>query len=134
MQPATEFTRLLQQAQAGDPHAHARVFEQVYAELRCVAQQIGPRGAGHTMQPTAVVHEAWLKLAPNLDGVHDRLHFFAVASRAMRQVLADHAKARRRDKRGGAWSSVTLDEHSAHVARLDADLLALDDCLEQLAT
>lgn len=106
----------------------------VYDELRALARQIGPRGAAHTLQPTAIVHEAWLKLAPNLDEVNNRLHFFAVASMAMRQILADHARGARREKRGGAWNAVTLHEDMAQRGPLDADVCALDECLESLAS
>ena len=84
MSHSTDFTRLLQQAKDGDEDARARAFELVYDELRQVARRVGSDRAGHTLQPTAVVHEAWFKLAPRLDGVKDRLHFFAVASLAMR--------------------------------------------------
>jgi len=100
MPPSTDFTHLLQQAKGGDSDAHAQVFALVYDELRQAAHRIGSGGVGHTLQPTAVVHEVWLKLAHKIDAVQDRVHFFAVAGRAMRQVLADHARAARREKRG----------------------------------
>ena len=138
--PSTDFTRLLVQAKAGNADASGQVFALVYDELRRVAYQIGSDGVGHTLQPTAVVHEAWLKLAPRLDAVNDRVHFFAVASMAMRQVLGDHARAARREKRGGGRRVVTLDGNVAlagNVAQhgaLDADLCALDESLEQLAS
>ena len=109
MSHSTDFTRLLQQAKDGDEDARARAFELVYDELRQVARRVGSDRAGHTLQPTAVVHEAWFKLAPRLDGVKDRLHFFAVASLAMRQVLADHARKAKREKRGGGQRAITLD-------------------------
>jgi len=130
-----ELTGLLRQARAGDRAAHARVFEQVYDELRAAARRIGS-GPGATLQPTALVHEAWLKLAPRLDAVNDRVHFFAVASLAMRQVVANHARAARSEKRGPGLRAVSLDDSMAPEpgARLSpaADLCALDECLEEL--
>lgn len=131
--PPTDFTRLLEQAKAGNADAHGQVFALVYEELRRAAHQIGSDGIGRTLQPTAVVHEAWLKLAPHLDGVNNRVHFFAVASMAMRQVLTDHARAARREKRGGGRRAVTLDAELAQRGNLDADLCMLDESLEQLA-
>lgn len=133
MEPSTDFTHLLVRARAGDAGARGEVFATVYEELRRVAHELEPRGAGRTLQPTAVVHEAWFKLAPKLDGVNGRLHFIAVASIAMRQVLADYSRERRRDKRGGAWSAVTLGEDSAQSPPLDADALTLSEHLEHLA-
>ena len=130
-----ELTGLLRQAKAGDRAAHAQVFEQVYDELRAAARRIGS-GPGATLQPTALVHEAWLKLAPRLDAVNDRVHFFAVASLAMRQVVANHARAARSEKRGPGLRAVSLDDSVAPEpgARLSpaADLCALDECLEEL--
>lgn len=137
MGPTTDFTRLLGQAKAGDGEAHAQVFALVYDQLRDAARRIGGgRGSsgrgGHTLQPTALVHEAWLKLAPNLANVGGRVHFFAVASMAMRQVLADHARGARREKRGGGRERVVLEESRVEAPTADADLCALDECLEEL--
>ena len=87
---------------------------------------------GHTLQPTAVVHEAWLKLAGREQGWEGRSHFFSVAARAMRQVLTDYARARRTDRRGKGWQKVTFDDHLAS-GRPDCDLVDLDDALQQLA-
>src|SRR5262245_38472370 len=129
MSHSADFTRLLQRAKDGDEDARARAFELVYEELRQVARRVGSDRAGCTLQPTAVVHEAWFKLAPKLDAVKDRLHFFAVASLAMRQVLADHARAAKREKRGGGQRAITLDGDFAERGSVDADLCALDDSL-----
>jgi RNA polymerase sigma factor (TIGR02999 family) len=133
MQPQSDFTQLLAQARTGDAEAHAAVFSVVYDELRALAGQIDARRSGHTLQPTAIVHEAWLKLAYNLGGVSGRVHFFAVASMAMRQVIADYARTRNRAKRGNAWSAITLDENVPSLEASTDDLVALHDCLEQLA-
>ncbi|MSR60850.1 MAG: hypothetical protein EXS08_00190 [Planctomycetes bacterium] len=137
MAPDGDLTGLLRQAKGGDREAQAKVFEQVYDELRAAARRIGS-GPGATLQPTALVHEAWLKLAPGLDAVNDRVHFFAVASLAMRQVVANHARAARREKRGGGLRAVSLDdsvhlEPGSHDRSPAADLCALDECLEAAA-
>ena len=130
-----EVTGLLRAAGDGDRAAFDRLFPLVYAELRAMAdRQLRGEAVGHTLQATALVHEAYLKLAVP-DGAaawSDRAHFFGIASRAMRQVLVDHARRRRADKRGGAWSRTTL---SGKPLALDSDpeeLLALDAALEGL--
>jgi RNA polymerase sigma factor (TIGR02999 family) len=130
-----EVTSLLRAAGDGDREAFDRLFPLVYAELRAMAdRQLRGEAAGHTLQATALVHEAYLKLAVP-DGAaawSDRAHFFGIASRAMRQVLVDHARRRRAHKRGGAWSRTTL---SGKPLALDTDpeeLLALDAALEGL--
>ena len=82
----------------------------VYSELRTLARaRMAGEPAGQTMQATVLVHEAWLKLAGHLDPIENRRHFLIVAGRAMRQVVVDHARAKRRDKRGGGQQPVTLD-------------------------
>lgn len=130
-----EVTGLLRAAGDGDRAAFDRLFPLVYAELRAMAdRQLRGEAVGHTLQATALVHEAYLKLAVP-DGAaawSDRAHFFGIASRAMRQVLVDHARRRRAGKRGGAWSRTTL---SGKPLALDTDpeeLLALDAALEGL--
>lgn len=127
-----DLTGLLRRAKEGDRGAHDQVFAQVYDELRAAARRIGS-GPGATLQPTALVHEAWLKLAPNLGRVNDRVHFFVVASMAMRQVLADHARGARREKRGSGRERVALAESQVEAPGADADLCALDESLGQLA-
>lgn len=112
------------------PEAH---FPDTYAQLRAVASRYLAGGGALTLQPTALVHEAWLRLAgTNADGVawRDRAHFCAVAARAMRQALVDHIRRRSADKRGGGWERVTL----TGVLGPDAgvELLALEGALEQL--
>jgi RNA polymerase sigma factor (TIGR02999 family) len=117
-----------------DAHSDA-MFLRLYAELRNIAGRLlRGEAEGHTLQPTALVHEAWLKLA----GEHglrpaDRQHFLALAARAMRQVLVDSARRRRAAKRGGAAVNITLsDDVSGRDMPLD-DLIAVDDALVQLA-
>lgn len=108
----------------------------VYDELRRVAASyLAQERNGHTLQPTALVHEAYLRMAQVPDEWGGKTHFFAVAARAMRRLLIDHARARGRDKRGADWERVTFDNAIARLAPdLDrADVLALDAALEKLA-
>ena len=135
-----EITALLAAARAGDRTAYDRVFALVYDELRRVAsRQAGRFGGDDTMSTTALVNEAYLKLAG--DGVvagNDRVHFFALAARAMRQILIDHARHGRRQKRGGGAPHVELDGLAFEIGAAPADasaedLLALDRALERLA-
>jgi len=128
-----EITRLLRGAQ-GDGAAFDRLFPLVYDELRGLAQrQLRRERAGHTLDATGLVHEAYLKMAgarqPDWQG---RAHFFAVAARAMRQVLVDYARQRGAAKRGGGWFSTTLTGQDL-AAGVDLEqLLALDDALATL--
>lgn len=108
----------------------------VYDELRKIAAQYLRKERGdHTLQPTALVHEAYLKLIDISDvSWQDRAHFFAVASNVMRHILVDHARARLTDKRGGEVQRIALEDAvSFSGERTDIDLLALDEALEQLA-
>jgi RNA polymerase sigma factor (TIGR02999 family) len=129
-------TLLIEASEKGDEGASARLMEIVYAELRALASTYA-RGQdkGHTLQPTALVHEAFLKLVGAPDGQwKDRAHFFAVAARAMRQVLTDHARARKTRKRdAGGLERITLSGAVAPSAGADVDLIALDDALSELA-
>lgn len=129
-----DITALLAAARAGDRDACDRVFASVYAELRRLARrQRWHAGGYHTLETTALVHEAYLKLAGNLGwSSNDRMHFFALAARAMRQILVDHARHRRRDKRGGGAEHVELDNAELGVVREAEELLALDQALERL--
>jgi RNA polymerase sigma factor (TIGR02999 family) len=127
-------TRLLSAARAGDGASVELLLPLVYDELhRLAAQQMRGEGVGHTLQPTALVHEAFLRLAGAPLDVADRAHFFALAATTMRRVLVDHAKARRRGKRGGGAPALPLEE-ALHVAASPGDdVLALDESLERLA-
>jgi RNA polymerase sigma factor (TIGR02999 family) len=128
----TDVTRLLDAAAAGDRQAAADLLPAVYDELRklAAARLAGERG-GHTLQPTALVHEAYLRLVGDQQFEH-RGHFFAAAAEAMRRILIDHARKKATRKRGGVGERVDLDpEHFAAPDRPD-DLLALDEALEQL--
>jgi RNA polymerase sigma factor (TIGR02999 family) len=134
-------TELLRAWSAGEPQASDSLVRLVYEELRRQARlTLRREGEGHTLQPTALVHEAWLRLG----GQHDahwesRTQFFALAARMMRRVLVDHARARRALKRGGVVQvtvGVRPADHLAEAAAtsLDAvDVIALDDALARLA-
>ena len=133
-----QVTRLLEEAQSGRASAAQQLLPLVYDELRALAASMfrGQRGH-HTLQPTALVHEAYAKMVKSGDSSGQaqwtgRAHFFAVAAKAMRQVLANHARDRRAAKRGGEWQRVTLSEHVTPSASRDFDLLALDEALEAL--
>lgn len=130
-----EITLLLADVRTGDEAASARLMEIVYAELRALAGSYAKgQRLGHTLQPTALVHEAFVKLVEGSGQEwSDRAHFFAVAATAMRQILTDHARAQRAQKRGGEWQKVTLDEGALAGGQLDLDLVALDDVLHELA-
>jgi RNA polymerase sigma factor (TIGR02999 family) len=113
--------------------ARSRLIELLYGELRRIAQRsLRRERPDHSLTPTALVHEAYLKLIDQRR-VHwqNRAHFFAVAARLMRRILVDHARARGTAKRGGG-SKVALEEADAATAPLDADLLALDAAIEKL--
>lgn len=108
---------------------------QIYEELRrLAAAQLRGQPAGHTLQPTALVHEAWLKLAsgPELQ-FEERGAYLGLASRAMRQVLVDHARGKGRAKRGGDWQRITMAAVGPSQGEGDVDLLALEEALEELA-
>ena len=133
-------TRLLHGIRDGDEDAASALLPLVYGQLHGLAEAIfRGENPGHTLQPTALVHEAWLKLAGHLDSLNDRTHFYAVASRAMRQVLTDHAKSARRQKRCGTARRVTLDDHlqsddrKAGTGSRELDLVDLEDSLAKLA-
>jgi RNA polymerase sigma-70 factor, ECF subfamily len=128
-------TALLEQFAGGDAAALDRLFPVVYEELQRVAhgQMYGERG-GHTLDTTALVHEAYMKLIRHPPRVQwqSRVHFFAVAARAMRQILVNHAKARSRAKRGDDAPLIPLDEAVIMSGTRPAELVALDEALKRL--
>ena len=126
-----EVTRLLAAWSKGDRSALDKLFPLVHAELRRIAQrQMSRERPGHTLQATALVNEAYIKLAGQ-DGFewHDRAHFFAVCAQVMRHILIDHARTRARDKRGGGAVQVSLNEAAVMVVQEAADFVALDEAL-----
>lgn len=130
-----DVTRLLHAGSAGDAAASERLFPLVYEHLRVLARaQLRREREGHTLSTTAVVHEAYLKLAdPAKLGLRDRAHFFGIAARAMRQVLIDYARSVGSEKRGGRLARVELDEVQLAVTERAETLIALDEALLRLA-
>jgi RNA polymerase sigma-70 factor, ECF subfamily len=130
-------TRLLSAWQSGDTHALERLTPLIYEELRNRARRYMKRERpGHTLQATAVVHEAFVKLVEMNVSWQDRAHFFAVAARQMRRILVDHAKTRFREKRGGTTTG-SLDELDAldlgPSTAGEIDVLEIDEALDRLA-
>jgi RNA polymerase sigma factor (TIGR02999 family) len=127
-------TQLLHRLSAGDREAGDMLLPQVYRELKAIAhRRLTQERQGHTLNTTALVHEAYFRFG--LEQIHwqDRAHFFAVAARAMRRVLIDYGQARRAEKRGGDAVHVELDEQGATTPEPQlADLLALDEALTRL--
>ena len=129
-----EITGLLVSISEGDRHALNRLFPIVYAELRALAhRQLARIRPGDTLQTTALVHEAYLKLlGAARPEWHDRRHFFAVASRAMRQITVDYARTQMAQKRGGDVPVLSLDELQLPVADRAHELVLLDGALTEL--
>lgn len=119
---------------AGDAVAANMAMREVYTELRRLASSYMRRERSqHTLQPTALVNEAYLRLVNGPDAISNRKHFFALAAQAMRRVLVDHARQKRSLKRGGGAVQVTLDAVPGLPAR-SLDVIALDEALSDLAT
>lgn len=135
LSPDEELAPLIQAWSTQDPAVRERLIPLVYAELRRLAQHYmrGER-QNHTLQPTALVNEMYMRLA-SIDRMQwrDRAHFIATAATLMRRVLVDHARASSRDKRGGQISVTSLGEASAIVEARALDMVALDDALRSLA-
>ncbi len=131
-----DVTELLQAWSKGDQAAFDQLAPIVYTELRRLARHYMARERpGHTLQPTALVHEAYMRLADfrNLNW-KNRVHFFAISAQVMRRVLVDFARSRERRKRGGTSRRLSLDECVNLGVHYDAALLALDDALNELAS
>ena len=127
-------TQLLEKFEPGDRHAKEQLFADVYTELRALAARYLHRERkSHTLQPTALVHEAYLKLVgkTHVDW-QGRAHFLAVAAQAMRQILVDHARRHRAAKRGGNRHRIALDDNLVTESKRDVDLLTLEDALTKL--
>jgi RNA polymerase sigma factor (TIGR02999 family) len=132
-----ELTQLLVAWGGGDARALEQLAPLVYAELRKLAHRYMNREhAGHTLQTTALVHEAFLRLLCNpQDSWQNRAHFYAIAAQMMRRILVDYARANSRAKRGGGATRIALEDIDVPVAEpaLNPDIIALDDALEKLA-
>jgi RNA polymerase sigma factor (TIGR02999 family) len=131
-----EFTAIVNAAGAGDPQAAAQLLPLVYDQLRqLAAQKLAHEKAGHTLDATGLVHEAYLRLVGSGDPPRyaDRIHFYAAAAEAMRRILIDSARRKQSEKRGGRQQRVAWhDNIAAPVAQTD-DLLAIDEALMLLA-
>jgi RNA polymerase sigma factor (TIGR02999 family) len=121
--------------ESGHAGGAATLFTLVYDELRRMAhQQLRREREGHTLATTELVHEAWLRLAPDpAMGPLERAQFFAIASAAMRRVLIDYARRRQATRRGGAACAITLDEADVAATESASELVALDEALSRLA-
>lgn len=128
-------TVLLERVRAGDREAGELLFAQLYPELHRIAERIfRSRGKGHTLQPTVLVHEAYLKMVSGTPAWQDRAHFCNVAARAMRQILVNHARDKAAAKRGGPDAArVTLHDADAFGEDPVLDVLALDEAVASLA-
>jgi RNA polymerase sigma factor (TIGR02999 family) len=136
----TEVTRILSAIEQGDPDAAGELLPLVYDELRnLAAQKLAQEAAGQTLQPTALVHEAYLRLVAGARRGEDddtswdsRGHFFAAAAEAMRRILVETARRKHRQKRGGGRVPQTLEPDQIAAPEVSEDLLALDDALTRL--
>jgi len=131
-----EVTQLLNAMDRGDPHAAGQLLPLVYDELRSLAAaRLAAEPTGLTLQPTALVHEAYLRLVGTGDGDRwdHRGHFFAAAAEAMRRILIDQARRKATTKHGGTMQRQELDPDAAAAPQPREDLLALDEALDKLA-
>ena len=138
MTDRAEVTALLQRWTSGEEEALDRLLPMVYRQLRALAiRRFRVESSGHTLQPTALVHEAYVKLLGQDPGrVENRMHFFALAAKAMRQVLVDHARRKGAEKRAGDLQRVTLTDalgQPMEMGRQTIDALMLHDALNRLA-
>jgi RNA polymerase sigma factor (TIGR02999 family) len=132
----SEVTRILSAIEQGDPHAAEQLLPLVYDQLRrLAAEKIARERPGQTLQATALVHEAYLRLVEGDKALHwnSRGHFFAAAAEAMRRILVDRARRKRRRKRGGGLNRQDLDALEIAIPDGPEDLVALDDALNKLA-
>ncbi len=132
--PSASVTLLLSQMRGGDKSAFDALMPLVYDQLRRMAARcMSSERDGHTLPATALVHEAYLRLAGSDANWENRVHFYAVAARVMRHILLDHAKANRREKRGGEQARVPLDEALVVSPDPPSQLIELDEALQSLA-
>ncbi|MEZ6234656.1 MAG: ECF-type sigma factor [Phycisphaerales bacterium] len=130
---ADDVTLLLNALRTGKPDAPGRLIEAVYDELRQMADaKMRRERAGHTLQPTALVNEAFLRLVGNQEGLEDRAHFFGAAAKAMERVLVDHARQKQALKRGGGARGVTFLDVSAEAPDPNLDVLDVHEAIAAL--
>ena len=130
----SDVTHILDRAQSGDPKAAEELLPLVYEELRKLAAiRMANEPAGQTLQATALVHEAWLRLVgPEAQVWSSRYHFFAAAAEAMRRILVDNARRKQRPKHGHGWQRVDLDQVNVAIQTNDDTLLLVDEALTRL--
>lgn len=135
MNASDDLSEMLAELQTGGKEALERMTPLVYSELHRIARRVwGSQEPGHTLQPTVLIHEAYMKMVRQKDRTfQSRAHFFAVAAMAMRQVLVNHAEASVAAKRGSKKNSVPLDEELISSLQEESDVLALHDALKSLA-
>ncbi len=133
---SNDLTMLLRASASGDPRDAERLMSVIYDDLkRIAAGQLRQERPGHTLHPTALVHEAYLRLVNQRTAEwNDRLHFFSIAARIIRRILIDHARERNALKRGGERRPISLDAVEVAAPMNDRDLVALDEALTELAT
>jgi len=133
--PNNEVTRLLESWSNGRPEALDELMPLVYQELRKMAKQyMNSQPSGHTLQTTALIHEAYLKLADNREkNWQNRAHFFAVAAQAMRHILVDHARSHQTEKRGGETKIISFEDVAIISNQRANELVALDEALKNLS-
>lgn len=129
-----DVTEILEEWREGNTRASERLFPLVYEELRRQARRhLSRERADHTLQPTALVHEAYMRMVDQTSPqIENRAHFFGFASRVMRQILVDHAREHKAEKRGGAAQRLSLDDLDLLPEQSAADMLELDDALKGL--
>ena len=133
--PTHNATELLHAWNDGDIDARDRLMSLIYHELRRrAAAHLRRESPGHTLQPTALVHEAYFRLVDQRVSWQNRAQFLGVASQIMRRILVDRARARRMAKRSGCWSRITLDDALKTSEPINIDVVALDAALTELAT
>ncbi len=131
-EPSANITQMLHAVSTGDRRELDGLLSAIYNDLRrLAADQLKLERSDHTLQPTALVHEAYLKLVDqHSTDWRDRLHFFAVASRIIRRILVDHARSHKAAKRGGNWERIPIEQAEAGTS--DIDVIALDEVLGEL--
>ncbi len=136
MKDLTRILNAITAHDAADPRAVARLVEAVYSELRMLARQrMASENPDHTLQPTALVHEAWLRLvAPGKQTWQNRAHFFAAAAEAMRRILVDHARRKQSLRRGGGVTPEELTETALQFSGPAQEVLSVNEALDRLAT
>jgi RNA polymerase sigma factor (TIGR02999 family) len=131
----SDVTRILQSIDSGDAKAAEELLPLVYQELRRLAAvKMAQEAPGQTLQPTALVHEAWIRLVgQDREQFHDRRHFFHAAAEAMRRILVDNARRKRRQKRGGGQANLDIAEFEMPVEKDDEKILRVHDALDRFS-